>query len=149
MARDWIHATAPVLLALASTTCSVAAAHDEPLAQPSRARFADEAGPLLSKRCGDVSCHGVAEHPYSIFTLGRRRIDPADTYSSKPLSLAEVDANYKATLGFLDAPRGRDTTLIRKALGLGGPGGHRGGAVFEAPSDPECVAILAWIEGGP
>jgi hypothetical protein len=122
---------------------------EAPLSQPSRARFAEEAGPLLGKRCGDVSCHGDGARPYALFTPGRRRLDPTKTHGSEPLDEEEIDANWRAALGFLDAPRGRDTTLIRKALGVGGPGGHRGGAIFEAPSDPECKAIIAWIEGGP
>jgi hypothetical protein len=118
-----------------------------PLPRPSRAAFRAEAGPILAERCGDFSCHGVADRPYSIFAVGRLRLDPADRYRPTPLSGVELDADYDATLGFLDAPRGRDTTLVRKALGIGGPGGHRGGAVFEAPSDPECRAVIAWIEG--
>lgn len=141
---------AATALSLVGGACTVIDASGmTPLAQPSRARFAEEAGPLLDRRCGDVSCHGVAERPYALFTPGRRRMDPADTYSQSPLTEAEIDANWRAALGFLDAPRGRDTTLVEKALGLGGPGGHRGGAVYEAPSDPECKAIIAWIEGGP
>ena len=118
----------------------------EPLPQPSRELFGDEAGPLLEKRCGDGACHGMAERGFAIYAGGRRRADPADTYSTEPLTLAEIDANYRATLGFLDAPRAVDTTLLEKALGTGGPGGHLGGAVFEAPSDPECRAIVRWIE---
>jgi len=130
-------------------SCAPLETHVEPLAQPSRAAFAELAGPLLAKRCCDASCHGDAQRPYALYAVGRRRLDPAETYASTPLTADEIEANYRATLGFVDAPRGRDTTLIQKALAVGGPGGHRGGAVFEAPSDPECVAIINWIEDRP
>lgn len=119
------------------------------LPRPSRAEFESEAGPILAKRCGDASCHGAPEHPYRVFAVGRFRMEPGDVFTSKPLTSLEIDANYAMTLGFLDAPRARNTTLVRKALGLGGAGGHKGGAVFAHPSDPECRALTAWIEGTP
>lgn len=136
------------LATLAASGCTLGEPDGEgPLRQPSRTAFALEAGPILAKRCGDFSCHGVDERPFSLYAVGRMRLASRDRYRPTPLSRAEVDANYGATLGFLDAPKGRDTTLVRKALGVGGPGGHRGGAVFEAPSDPECKAVTTWIEG--
>lgn len=134
-----------VIALLAS--CALPEAQLEPLPQPSRAIFAEQAGPILAKRCCDPSCHGDAERPYALYAVGRRRLDPAATYAATPLGPDEIEANYRATLGFVDAPRGRDTTLIQKALAVGGPGSHHGGAVFEAPSDPECVAVIDWIEG--
>lgn len=138
------------LLALVLAGCALPEEDDEPLPSPSREVFADRIGPILEKRCCDAdSCHGVAERPYALYAVGRRRLDPAETYAATPLHPEEVDANYAATLGFVDAERGRETTLIRKALAVGGPGGHRGGAIFEAPSDPACVAIIDWIEDRP
>ena len=113
-----------------------------PLAAPDRARFELEAAPLLAKRCGDVACHGTERHAFALYAVGRRRLRAVDTFSSKPLSAAEVDANFFATLGFLDAPKAVDTTLLRKALGMG----HGGDAVFAHPSDPECQAVLRWLQ---
>lgn len=113
-----------------------------------RSTFANEAGPLLTKRCGDTTCHGNPERPFGLYAVGRRRLIAADMYKPAPLTPAEWDANFNATTGFLDAERPRETTLILKALGVGGVGGHRGGAVFAAPSDPECQAILGWIAAG-
>ena len=137
-----------VVLVLVADACAVVDTGEaERLPGPSRATFTDEAEPLLEKRCGDGACHGM-DRPYALYAVGQRRVVAADVFSAEPLTRAEVDANYVATLGFLDAPTAVDTTLIRKALGLGGPGGHRGGVVFEAPSDPECRAVVRWIEGG-
>lgn len=116
---------------------------------PDRAAFEAEAGPILAERCGAVQCHGNAERPFNLYSIGNRRRPPLGTYSHDPLTPLEHDANYKATLGFLDAERARETTLLRKALGVGGSGGHGGGAVFEAASDPECRAVRAWIEESP
>lgn len=130
-----------------SLGCALPTSETTALPQPSRARFAEESGPILAGRCGDFACHGTPERPFALYAVGRRRMAPADAIAREPLREAEIDANWRATLGFLDAPRGRDTTLVRKALGIGGPGGHAGGAVFEAQSDPECRAIIAWIEG--
>ena len=137
-----------LLLVLPALGCVVDPSGMTPLPTPPRATFPDEAGPILVKRCGDYACHASAEHPYALYAVGRRRLANADAYSSHPLTAAEWDANYAATQGFLDAPRARDTTLIRKSLGIGGAGGHKGGAVFAAPSDPECQAILNWLDGG-
>lgn len=116
-----------------------------PLATPSRAGFELEAAPLLAKRCGDVACHGTERHAFALFAVGRRRLRAADTFSAKPLVTLELDANYLATLGFLDAVAPLDTTLLRKALGKG----HGGGAVFAHPSDPECLAVLRWLNESP
>lgn len=116
-----------------------------PLADPGRAGFELEAAPLLGKRCGDTSCHADEKRAFALYAVGRRRQRVADTYSSKPLSTSELDANFLATLGFLDAPAPLNTTLLRKALGKG----HGGGAVFAHPSDPECQAVLRWLEGHP
>lgn len=114
-----------------------------PLPTPDRAGFELEAAPLLSRRCGDVACHGTERHAFALYAVGRRRLRAADTFSAKPLVTEELDANYLATLGFLDATTPLKTTLLRKALGLG----HGGGAVFAHPSDPECLAVLRWLNG--
>lgn len=109
-----------------------------------RATFAAEASPLLEKRCGDALCHGRPERPFALYAAGVRRLEPKHTLLKAELTEAEVDANHRAVLGFLDALRPRDTTLLQKATGRMG---HAGGPVFAAPSDPECVAIAAWILG--
>ena len=116
-----------------------------PLASPSRSGFEREAAPLLAKRCGDVACHGTERHAFALFAVGRRRLRAADTFSAKPLVAEELDANFLATLGFLDASAPLDSTLLHKALGLG----HGGGAVFAHPSDPECQAVVRWLNGSP
>ncbi len=112
-----------------------------PLAAPDRASFEFEAAPLIAKRCGDVACHGTERHAFALYAVGRRRLRAVDTYSAKPLTTAEIDANFFATLGFLDAEKPLETTLLKKALGQG----HGGGAVFAHPSDPECQAVLRWL----
>lgn len=148
---QWVWASlVPASLVLVQA-CVVDAAPDSALIRTdraSRATFANEAGPLLTKRCGDTTCHGNADRPFGLYAVGRRRLVATDLYKPTPLTSAEWDANYNATTGFLDADRPRESTLILKALGVGGVGGHRGGAVFAAPSDPECQAILGWIAAG-
>ena len=129
--------------------CDVDSTGYSPLPSPSRSAFEDEAGPILTARCGDYACHGNSAQPFALYAVARRGLRLEDRFTSHPLSLDEVDANFRATLGFLDADHARDTPLIRKALGLGGRGGHKGGAVFEAPSDPQCRALIRWIDGNP
>lgn len=140
-----------LLLAVVAVTagfgCEVEPGPDTPLQQPSRTSFAAEAGPVFASRCADYVCHGDANRPFALYAVARRRLLPADNFTARPLTKAELNANYTATLGFIDAPRGRDTTLVQKALGVGGIGGHQGGAVFKAPSDPECLVLTHWIEG--
>ena len=109
-----------------------------------RAVFGSAIGPLLAKKCGDAGCHGRAERPFALFATGARRSDPAATFRKTALTSAEVDANYAATLGFADATDPRQTTLLRKSVGLLG---HRGGPTFEAFSDPAARAIAAWLTG--
>ncbi|MEZ4269135.1 MAG: hypothetical protein R3F39_22495 [Myxococcota bacterium] len=120
-----------------------------PLRSPDRVAFAARAGEVLAQRCGTANCHGNAERPYALYAPLQRRQPEIGDYAKRPLTEAEIDANYVATLGFLDAERALDTTLLRRALAVGGAGSHGGGAVFEAPSDPECRALRDWIEGGP
>lgn len=136
-----------VVVGLLASGCVVDSSGTTPLLMPDRQVFSLEAGPILSRRCGDYACHGNSARPYALYAVSRRRLNAADQYSSHPLTSAEWDANFNATRGFLDAPRGRDTALIQKALSTGGAGDHKGGAIFAAPSDPECQAILAWIDG--
>lgn len=134
-----------LLTATLLTGCGLPPDETVPLAAPSRPGFEREAAPLLAKRCGDVACHGTERHAFALFAVGRRRLRVADTFSSRPLSAAELDANFLSTLGFLDAAAPLDTTLLRKALGQG----HGGDAVFAHPSDPECLAVVRWLEGRP
>ncbi len=109
-----------------------------------RAAFEAEAGPLLSKGCGDSKCHGRAERPLRQFAVGRHRMVASEQFSPKPLSKAEWDANFNAILGFVDNPVPRRSTLLRKALGQMA---HGGGAVMQAPSDPQFQAVEAWLLG--
>lgn len=109
-----------------------------------RAAFEAEAGQLLSKGCGDSNCHGRAERPLRLFAVGRYRMITSQQFSPAPLTKAEWDANYNAVLGFVDAPQPRQSTLLRKALGQMG---HGGGAVMQAPSDPQFRAVEAWLLG--
>jgi hypothetical protein len=109
-----------------------------------RALFEAEAGPLLSKGCGDSACHGRADRPLRLFAVGRYRMITSEQFSPKPLSKAEWDANFNAVLGFVDHPAPRHSTLMRKALGQMA---HGGGAVMQAPSDPQFRAIEAWLLG--
>lgn len=109
-----------------------------------RASFDVDTGPLLATRCGDALCHGRADRPFVLFSVGRHRMDPAKTFLSTPLDATERDRNFNSTLGFVDHVAPHSTTLLRKALGQMG---HKGGAVFEAPSDTPMVAIAAWLTG--
>lgn len=116
----------------------------QPVVAVDRAAFEAEAGPLLSKGCGDSKCHGQANRPLRQFAVGRHRMVAADQFSPKPLSKAEWDANFNAVLGFVDHPQPRHSTLMRKALGQLA---HGGGAVMQAPSDPQFRALEAWLLG--
>lgn len=116
---------------------------EEPLAQPDPAVYAASVDAMLALRCGSASCHGRAERPFALYAPGQRRLPPHDVYGDAPMTTAEIDANYQATLGFIDAPEALDTTLVRKPLGFG----HFGGIVFEHRSDPECRLLRAWIDG--
>jgi hypothetical protein len=109
-----------------------------------RATFDHEAAPLLERRCGDAMCHGRPERPFALYAAGARRQNPGDTFMKTPLTAGEIDANYGAALGFVDAVQPRSTTLVQKAIGHQG---HKGGPVFAAPSDPECEAITNWLSG--
>ncbi len=138
----------PGLLAtlLALWGCGVGAQATTPLPGPDRAGFEDAAGEILARRCGTSTCHGRAERPFSLFAPGQRRLPPTGTFARTPLGPAELDANYAATLGFLDAPRALETLLVEKSIGRAA---HGGGPVFEHRSDPECQALRAWIETAP
>ncbi len=137
-----------VLLTAALAVCLGCADHLEPAAfalpTPDRATFELDTGPLLATRCGDALCHGRPDRPFVLYSVGRHRLDPAQTFLSTPLSQQERDRNFASTLGFLDHPTAHHTTLLRKALGQLG---HKGGVVFEAPSDPPVQAIAAWLTG--
>lgn len=140
-------------LAVAVTMTAVACTVEAPLQRApllpagvlaSEATFDAEVGPLLEGRCGDAACHGRPERPLPLYAPGARRLYPADTFWKGPLKPAEVAANYRAVLGFIDDARPRRTTLLRKAVGELGHGGKR---IFEAWSDPACRAVEAWLLG--
>jgi hypothetical protein len=119
-----------------------------PLPHPDQTEFAQVVGPILEERCADGTCHGSAERPFSLYARGRRRSVDIATFSREPLTPAEVGANYSNTLGLLDSTEPVATTLLHKALSLGGPTAHGGGAVFSSAHDPQCVALVRWIVGG-
>lgn len=129
---------------LACACATVAEPPPVPLAAPNRATFEVDAAPYLAKRCGDVLCHGRDDRAFKLYAVGRHRMAAAEQFTAKPLTAAEVDANYFSLLGFDDHPQPRQTTLLRKALGQMG---HKGGAVLEAPSDPPFRALEAWLAG--
>lgn len=129
--------------------CTVEAGPDEALREPSRLTYPEQAGPILARRCGDFSCHGNDVQAFGQFAVGRRRQLAGDRFTARPLTEAEWDANYRATLGFIDADRPTDTTLLQKALAIGGKGAHKGGPVFQHPSDPQCQAVRAWMQAAP
>lgn len=114
------------------------------VAAADREQFEVEAGPLLSKGCGDPACHGRGDRPLRLFAVGRYRMITSEQFSPKPLSEAEWDANFNAVLGFIDHPAPRQSTLLCKALGQLA---HGGGAVWQAPSDPQVRAVEAWLLG--
>lgn len=115
-----------------------------PAVAAGRLEFEVEVGPLLASKCGDSACHGRPQRPFTLFATGARRQDPIETHLKTALKPTEVNANYAATLGFIDSLQPRHTTLLKKSVGLLG---HGGGPTFEAFSDPAPRAIAAWLTG--
>ena len=128
----------------AALGCGAGPMVEAPLPAPDRASFEATVGDVLARRCGAASCHGAAGRPFALFAAHQRRLPPTTTFDQAPLTPAELDANYAATRGFLNAESALETLLVRKALGQAA---HGGGPVFEHRSDPECRALRAWIEG--
>ena len=131
------------------TTLAVAAgcngqAGSYALPSPDLVHFTEAVSPILEASCGSVACHGDASRPFALYAPRQRRADPGALFDKTPLTSAEVLANYRATLGFLDASAALETSLLGKSLGRLG---HT--AVFEAPGDPDCRALRAWIGEAP
>lgn len=106
-----------------------------------------EVQPILVARCGNPTCHGRPERPFSIYGPERYREDPARTFLQEPLTDDEVAANYARACAFslgIDAPT--ECLLLRKPLAVtAGGAGHVGGELWASPDDPEYRTVEAWL----
>jgi hypothetical protein len=111
--------------------------------------FVADVQPILAEKCGNPSCHGRADRPYSVFSPRAWRLDPERTHLSEPLSSEELVHNYTMSCVFVSEAEAPDASLLLlKPLGSSGDVFHGGGVIFEGESDRDYRIVLEWIEKG-
>jgi hypothetical protein len=134
----------------------------QPLEPLDEATFRCTVEPILIRDCSYPACHGNAQFPFRIYSVGKLR-DPNAVDSSKltqrtsPLtagaacgqSTDERHANYLAALAFTHGGvPPLSNLLLRKPLpATAGGFEHVGGAIFDGDQDPRAAAIFAWLSG--
>jgi hypothetical protein len=110
--------------------------------------------PVLVRQCSYNACHGIAGVSGSalrVYSPGKLRAStPPDIDTAiAVLTDAEQHANFQSAAGFnFGLTNVDDNWLLRKPLPapLGGYE-HKGGAIWRDTSDPQYIAIRAWLTG--
>ncbi len=110
--------------------------------------YAQDVQPIFVERCGNPTCHGRPERPFSVYGPERYRVDPARTFLDEPLSEHELLANYESACAF--SLRATDPTtclLLSKPLAVhAGGAGHLGGDVWVDRDELEYRIVEDWLE---
>ena len=121
----------------------------DPASTLDEAVFRCNVEPILVRQCSYTACHGIAGAALRVYSPGKLRAStPADIDAAiAPLTDAEQHANYESAAGFnfmLNDPL--DNFLLRKPLPAGDGGyEHQGGVIYKSNTDPQYIAIKAWI----
>lgn len=140
-------------LALALGACGVVQndTAPDPSATLQETVFRCNVEPILARQCSFNACHGNAGSALRIYTPGKLRASPPTKLDDAilPLTDPEHHANFRSAAGFAFATATVDDNwLLRKPL-PSATGGyeHKGGAIYTSTSDPQYIAIRAWLTG--
>jgi len=113
--------------------------------------FCGTVQPILLRQCSYAACHGQAGTALRVYAPGGLRAMPPATLDEQnnPLTAAEEHANFTSASGFaVTAPNVDDNFLLKKPLPSSAGGfEHSGGAIYSGTSDPQYMAIRAWLSG--
>lgn len=111
------------------------------------ASFESDVQPILGERCGNPSCHGRADRPFSIYSAGRYRADPDRTFFDEPLTPEELTRDFARACGFAVGIRApEDCLLLTKPLAVRAGGvGHLGGDVWSDRRETEYRVVETWL----
>lgn len=121
----------------------------DPAASLDEAVFRCNVEPILVRQCSYTACHGIAGAALRVYSPGKlRAVQPVDIDNAiAPLTDGEQHANFESAAGFsfmLSDPL--DNFLLRKPLPPGDGGyEHLGGVIYKSNTDPQYLAIKAWI----
>lgn len=142
------------LAAAAATGCS--AVENEPA--PGQIRALDEpffrcaVEPILLRECAYNGCHGQANAPLRLYSLGKLRLGPSATLADRtaPLTDEERHLNYLGAQAFgFGGVAPADNLLVRKPMPSSEGGyAHEGGAIWSDGDDVRVRTIRNWLEGG-
>jgi hypothetical protein len=130
-------------------SCDVTEVDSVPVRWLDYPEFEAQVQPILAERCGNPTCHGRPERPFSVFSPLAWRLDAARTYLQEPLTEEELVHNYVSACVFAseaDAPA--DAALVRKPLADTIGVYHGGGVIFDGRADRNYRAVHAWLENG-
>lgn len=111
--------------------------------------FRCEVHPILLRTCAFGACHSDPDRRFRLFAPHRLRL----AGEIGLLSETEIEANFNATLGFLQSGSS-DAWLLLKPLDSSAGGYFHvgkemfgGGDVFLSTSDPDYRTIASWVDG--
>lgn len=137
-----------LLLLIFAAGCGFVTMENEPLPELDYEVFVGQVQPILGYGCGNPSCHGNPQRPFSVYAPQAYRLKAADIYSPAPLTEQELRENYDRARSFA-VDQGRGPLLLTKPLAenVGGVRHLEGGDIFYSIEDRDYRILEAWIYG--
>jgi hypothetical protein len=113
--------------------------------------FACRVEPIVVRDCSYLACHGNANFPFRVYSIGKLRAEVVDSLATlaAPLTPAERRANYESAVAFTYGSVSPDDNLLLRKVLPEQEGGfaHKGGALFRGLRDPRALTLRAWLSG--
>jgi hypothetical protein len=144
------------LVAAAASLAGCTAVENEPapgqIATLDEPLFRCAVEPILLRDCAYNGCHGQANEPLRLYSLGKLRLGPSATLADRtaPLTDAERHLNYLSAQAFdFGGVAPDDNLLVRKPMPSSAGGyEHVGGAIWSDGEDARVRTIRNWLQGG-
>jgi hypothetical protein len=137
----------------AIAACTAVIEEPAPTAIPllDEVKFRCRVEPILIRDCSYLACHGNAQFPLRVYSVGKLRAGDTSTLEARtaPLTDAERHANFLSAGAFAFGGVAPDDNLLLRKPMPSETGGyeHKGGATFVGPDDTRAVELRRWLAG--
>ena len=141
-----LHSLVSILTTILIVACIDGPEVGTPMPMGNQERFEQEIQPVLSRGCGNPSCHGTSDRPLQLYSVFGFRLDPDEVYMDVPLSDEELLSNHRRVSSFLyGVDLAMKSPLLSKPLAPEEGGTrHAGGVIYMDPWEQDYLLILEW-----